>query len=75
VIARAVNGRLRDRTEDERRAVALYIASFIEGEGSMKHSHADFTFSLSFFEKDFISADAPLGPAQEQVGRALVEDF
>ena len=25
VIARAVNGRLRDKTEDERRAVALYI--------------------------------------------------
>ncbi len=33
VIARAVNGRLRDRTEDERRAVTLYIASFMKAKG------------------------------------------
>lgn len=30
VIARAVSGRLRDRTEDERRAVTLYIASLMK---------------------------------------------
>ena len=30
VIARAVNGRLRDRTEDERRAVTLYISSLMK---------------------------------------------
>lgn len=30
VIARAVGGRLRDRTEDERRAVTLYISSLMK---------------------------------------------
>ena len=30
VIAQAVNGRLRDRTEDERRAVTLYISSLMQ---------------------------------------------
>jgi len=30
VIARAVSGRLRDRTEDERRAVTLYISSLMK---------------------------------------------
>ena len=30
VIAQAVNGRLRDRTEDERRAVTLYISSLMK---------------------------------------------
>ncbi len=30
VIARAVKGRLRDKTEDERRAVTLYISSFMK---------------------------------------------
>ena len=34
VIARAVGGRLRDRTEDERRAVTLYISSLIETKDS-----------------------------------------
>jgi mono/diheme cytochrome c family protein len=30
VLARAVSGRLRDRTEDERRAVTLYISSLMK---------------------------------------------
>jgi mono/diheme cytochrome c family protein len=34
VIARAVSGRLRDRTEDERRAVTLYIASLMKTKDS-----------------------------------------
>ena len=34
VIARAVSGRLRDRTEDERRAVTLYIASIMKTKDS-----------------------------------------
>ena len=34
VIARAVSGRLRDRTEDERRGVTLYIASLMKTKGS-----------------------------------------
>ena len=34
VIARAVSGRLRDRTEDERRAVTLYISSLMKTKGS-----------------------------------------
>lgn len=34
VIARAVSGRLRDRTEDERRAVTLYISSLMKGNDS-----------------------------------------
>src|ERR1700740_1400494 len=36
VIARSVNGRLRDRTEDERRAVTLYIASIMKTKDSGK---------------------------------------
>ena len=36
VIAQAVSGRLRDRTEDERRAVTLYIVSFMKGKDSGK---------------------------------------
>ena len=36
VIAQVVNGRLRDRTEDERRAVTLYIASFMQNKDSGK---------------------------------------
>ena len=34
VIARAVSGRLRDRAEDERRAVTLYIASLMKTKDS-----------------------------------------
>ena len=34
VIARAVSGRLRDRTEDERRAVSLYISSLMKTKDS-----------------------------------------
>ena len=34
VIARAVSGRLRDKTEDERRAVTLYISSLMKTKGS-----------------------------------------
>jgi len=34
VIAQAVNGRLRDRTEDERRAVTLYISSLMQARNS-----------------------------------------
>lgn len=33
-IARAVSGRLRDRTEDERRAVTLYISSLMKAKNS-----------------------------------------
>jgi mono/diheme cytochrome c family protein len=33
-IARAVNGRLRDKTEEERRAVTLYIASLMKSKDS-----------------------------------------
>ena len=33
-ISRAVSGRLRDRTEEERRAVTLYIASLMKSRGS-----------------------------------------
>ena len=36
VIAQAVNGRLRDRTEDERRAVTLYISSLMRNKDSGK---------------------------------------
>jgi mono/diheme cytochrome c family protein len=36
VIAQAVNGRLRDRIEDERRAVTLYISSLMQNEDSGK---------------------------------------
>src|SRR5215469_5998083 len=36
VIARAVSGRLRDRTEDERRAVTLYISSLMKTKDSEK---------------------------------------
>ena len=36
VIAQAVNGRLRDRTEDERRAVTLYISSLMQNRDSQK---------------------------------------
>jgi len=36
VIAQAVNGRLRDRTEDERRAVTLYISSLMQNRDSEK---------------------------------------
>lgn len=36
VIARAVNGRLRDRTEDDRHAVTLYIASLMKATVSGK---------------------------------------
>lgn len=36
VIARAVSGRLRDRTEDDRRAVTIYIASFMKDKDSGK---------------------------------------
>ena len=36
VIAQAVNGRLRDRTEDERRAVTLYISSLMQNKDSGK---------------------------------------
>ena len=34
VIARAVSGRLRDRTEDDRRAVTLYISSLMKPKDS-----------------------------------------
>ena len=34
VIARLVNGRLKDRTEDERRAVTLYISSLMKPKDS-----------------------------------------
>jgi len=34
VIARAVNGRLRDGTDEERRAVALYISSLMKKKDS-----------------------------------------
>ena len=34
VIARAVSGRLRDKTEDERRAVTLYISSLMKTKDS-----------------------------------------
>ena len=34
LIARAVSGRLRDRTEDERRAVTLYISSLMKTKDS-----------------------------------------
>ena len=37
VIARAVNGRLRDRSEDERRAVTLYISSLMQNKDSEKN--------------------------------------
>jgi len=37
VIAGAVNGRLRDRTEDERRAVTLYISSLMQNKNSGKN--------------------------------------
>ena len=33
-IARAVNGRLRDKTEEERRAVTLYISSLMKTKDS-----------------------------------------
>jgi len=33
-IARAVSGRLRDKTEEERRAVTLYISSLIKAKDS-----------------------------------------
>lgn len=36
-IARAVSGRLKDRTEGERRAVTLYIASLMNEKGSEQH--------------------------------------
>jgi mono/diheme cytochrome c family protein len=36
VIAQAVNGRLRDRTEDERRAVTLYISGLMDNKDSGK---------------------------------------
>src|SRR5499427_8281803 len=36
VIAQAVNGRLRDRAEDERRAVTLYISSLMQNRDSEK---------------------------------------
>jgi mono/diheme cytochrome c family protein len=36
VIAQAVNGRLRDRTEAERRAVTLYISSLMQNKDSGK---------------------------------------
>jgi mono/diheme cytochrome c family protein len=36
VIAQAVNGRLRDRTEDERRAVTPYISSLMQNKDSGK---------------------------------------
>ena len=36
VIAQAVNGRRRDRTEDERRAVTLYISSLMQNRDSGK---------------------------------------
>jgi mono/diheme cytochrome c family protein len=35
-IARAVNGRLRDRTEDERRGVTLYIASLMKSKDATR---------------------------------------
>jgi mono/diheme cytochrome c family protein len=38
-IARAVSGRLRDNTEEERRAVTLYIASLMKPEASEERSH------------------------------------
>ena len=36
VIAKAVNGRLRDRAEDERRAVTLYISSLMKSKNPGK---------------------------------------
>jgi mono/diheme cytochrome c family protein len=36
VIAQAVNGRLRDRTEDERRAVTVYISGLMDNKDSGK---------------------------------------
>lgn len=38
VIARAVSGRLKDRTEDERRAVTLYISSLMNTKDSEEKS-------------------------------------
>jgi mono/diheme cytochrome c family protein len=38
VIARAVSGRLRDRTDDERRAVTLYISSLMKAKDSEEKS-------------------------------------
>jgi hypothetical protein len=35
-IARAVGGRLKDRTDEDRRAVTLYIASLMKAKGSEK---------------------------------------
>ena len=36
VISQAVKGRIRDRTEDERRAVTLYISSLMQAKGSVE---------------------------------------
>jgi mono/diheme cytochrome c family protein len=38
-IARAVSGRLRDNTEEERRAVTLYIANLMKPEASEERPH------------------------------------
>ena len=38
VISRAVSGRLRDRTDDERRAVALYISSLMKTKDSEQNT-------------------------------------
>jgi len=40
VIARAVSGRLKDRTEDERRAVTLYISSLMKTKDSEEQAAA-----------------------------------
>ena len=40
VIARAVSGRLKDRTEDERRAVTLYISSLMKTKDSEEKAAA-----------------------------------
>ncbi len=49
VIARAVNGRLRDGTDEERRAVTLYISSLMkkkDSEGKTASEAVGHTFSL-----------------------------
>jgi mono/diheme cytochrome c family protein len=40
-IARAVNGRLRDKTEEERRAVTLYISSLMKAKDSEEKAPPD----------------------------------
>jgi hypothetical protein len=52
VIARAVSGRLRDRTEDERRAVTLYIASLMKPKGSENPPPKPYTCLTAVYIRD-----------------------